>query len=65
MTITTPLIDDYFQVQLPQSLKLNRKIQLRQGLTKEKEFDLQDSARESVIVMAKGTGKSSYRNEQE
>ena len=66
MTITTPLMDDYFQVQLPQSLKLNRKIQLRQELTKEKEFDLQDSAKESsTIVMAKGTGKSSYRNEQE
>ena len=66
MTITTPLMDDYFQVQLPQSLNLNREIQLRQGLTKEKEFDLQDSAKESsTIVMAKGTGKSSYRNEQE
>ena len=66
MTITTPLMDDYFQVQLPKSLNLNRKIQLRQGLTKEKEFDLQDSAKESsTIVMAKGTGKSSYRNEQE
>jgi len=65
MTITTPLMDDYFQVQLPQSLKLNRKIQLRQGFTKEKEFDLQDSAKGSAIVMAKGTGKSSYRNEQE
>ena len=45
MTITTPLMDDYFQVQLPQSLNLNREIQLRQGLTKEKEFDLQDSAK--------------------
>ena len=66
MTITTPLMDDYFQVQLPKSLNLNRKIQLRQGLTKEKEFDLQDSAKESsTIVKAKGTGKSSYRNEQE
>ena len=66
MTITTPLMDDYFQVQLPQSLKLNRKIQLRQELTKEKEFDLQDSAKESsTIVKAKGTGKSSYKNEQE
>lgn len=66
MTITTPLMDDYFQVQLPQSLKLNRKIQLRQGLTKEKEFDLQDSAKESsMIVMAKGMGKVSYRNGKE
>ena len=66
MTITTPLMDDYFQVQLPKSLNLNRKIQLRQVLTKEKEFDLQDSAKESsTIVMAKGTGKSSYRNGKE
>ena len=44
MTITTPLMDDYFQVQLPKSLNLNRKVQLRQVLTKEKEFDLQDNA---------------------
>ena len=65
MTITMPLMDDYFQVQLPKSLKLNREIQLRQGLTKEKEFDLQDSAKGSEIVMAKGMGKTSYRNAQE
>ena len=65
MTITMPLMDDYFKVQLPKSLKLNREIQLRQGLTKEKEFDLQDSAKGSEIVMAKGMGKTSYRNEQE
>lgn len=65
MTITTPLMDDYFQVQLPKSLNLNRKIQLRQVLTKEKEFDLQDSAKSNMIVMAKGMGKVTYRNEQE
>ena len=65
MTITTPLMDDYFQVQLPKSLNLNRKIQLRQVLTKEKEFDLQDNAKGNMIVMAKGMGKTSYRNEQE
>ena len=57
MTITTPLMDDYFQVQLPKSLNLNRKIQLRQVLTKEKEFDLQDNAKGNMIVMAKGMGK--------
>ena len=62
MTITTPLMDDYFQVQLPKSLNLNRKIQLRQVLTKEKEFDLQDNAKGNMIVMAKGMGKVSYRN---
>ena len=65
MTITTPLMDDYFQVQLPKSLNLNRKIQLRQVLTKEKEFDLQDSAKNNMIVMAKGMGKVTYKNEQE
>lgn len=58
MTITTPLMDDYFQVQLPKSLNLNRKIQLRQVLTKEKEFDLQDNAKGNMIVMAKGMEKS-------
>ena len=65
MTITTPLMDDYFQVQIPKSLNLNRKIQLRRMLTKEKEFDLQDNAKGNMIVMAKGMGKISYRNEQE
>ena len=65
MTITTPLMDDYFQVQLPKLLNLNRKIQLRQVLTKEKEFDLQDSAKNNMIVMAKGMGKVTYKNEQE
>ena len=65
MTITTPLMDDYFQVQLPKSLNLNRKVQLRQVLTKEKEFDLQDNAKENMIVMAKGMGKVSYRNGEE
>ena len=65
MTITMPLMVDYFKVQLPKSLKLNREIQLRQGLTKEKEFDLQDSAKGSEIVMARGMGKTSYRNTQE
>ena len=64
MTITTPLMDDYFQVQLPKSLNLNRKIQLRQGLTKEKEFDLQDSAKESSTIV-KAKGKVSYRNGKE
>ena len=65
MTITMPLMDDYFQVQLPKSLSLNRKVQLRQVLTKEKEFDLQDNAKENMIVMAKGMGKVSYRNGKE
>ena len=62
MTTITKLMDNYFEKELPQSLGLNRKINLKKEVTYQKEFYLTDDDDDTSILKNFETGKASYTN---
>jgi hypothetical protein len=61
MTTITKLMDNYFEKELPQSLGLNRNINLKKEVTYQKKFDLTDDDGTSILKNFE-TGKASYIN---
>lgn len=59
MTTITKLMDNYFEKELPQSLGLNRNINLKKEVTYQKKFDLTDDDDTSILKNFE-TGKASY-----
>ena len=62
MTTMTKLMDNYFEKELPQSLGLSRKINLKKEVTYQKKFYLTDDDDDTSILKNFETGKASYIN---